>query len=411
MQIARTNKPKVPFEEHSQRVIDEFRSALAVVLTSLDIDITRPQEAARQLGLNKNLTWKLSKVFTADDVSTAITHLPGSSGRNIFLKSLQKAGGSESQIVEVQRASLAFDTMVEAHVNDRSTLELVLDGIATDDAGALDVSRKLLFQGASGVWGVRAKTRYNAAFLAPSTQREDCVDMAHVRGFHEFMRLRNDVSWPLFRISGWGAAKDLNFYTSIGDDQAKHSTGPHLIREFCSPNLPEILETRDADSTECTLGPGPLGNLGAIDIAYGEASIAKIPKYAAKDDPYAEFGVIVSTPCENLLQDIYIHKDLDPSQGIESTVFGRPGGVGCSPYDPGPSGAGARLPIRADIKKIPGRTPTPDTRLVPQLADIVSDIFRKMKWDAGDFEGFRATLKYPPLSSFSTIKFRLPDAP
>lgn len=410
MQIVDSKKPTVSFEEHSQQVIDEFRSALAVVLTNLDVDMARPQDAARRLGLNKNLTWKLSKVISADDIPTAITHLPGASGLDIFLKSLREAGATESQIAEVQRAASAFDTMVETHVNDRSTLELVLDGLAPDDAGALDISRKLLFRGASGVWGVRAKTRFSSTFLSPSKSHDDRVDAVVVSGLHDFMRLRNDISWPLFRLTGWGAAKDRNLYTTIGEG-FRTDDGLRILHDFCSPNLPEILEVGDEDEIEYILSPGPLGNLGAIDITYGEASVDKLPKYAEDDDPYAECGLVISTPCENLLQDVYIHHELDPSHGIEFIVFGRPATNGRSPHDPSPAGAGVPLPMQAEIKKIPGTPPTPDTRLVPHQADLVNYVFDNMGWNASDFTGFRAILKYPPLNSFPMVRFRLPKKP
>ncbi len=82
------------FEDHVKTVISRVRSSFAELLASVGADPAHPQEVARQLNLNKNLTWKISRIIRASDPAGAVPHIPGKAGMTILLDSFKKAGAS-----------------------------------------------------------------------------------------------------------------------------------------------------------------------------------------------------------------------------------------------------------------------------------------------------------------------------
>ena len=95
----------------------------------------------------------------------------------------------------------AVERMVSRHVGDRPTLELVRDSLPDRSHDRLIVSRKLAFRGNSGIWGVQARTRLNAAFVAPSHDDPEMLDAANVGGRVQLLlRIEN----PAHRIE-WAA--------------------------------------------------------------------------------------------------------------------------------------------------------------------------------------------------------------
>ena len=90
-------------------------------------DISKPQEVSRQFKLNKNLTWKIAKVLQTNDALEAVPLIPGSEGMEILLAAMSGAGASAASVQAVRTKLAAFEHMVEAHVGDRATLELLME--------------------------------------------------------------------------------------------------------------------------------------------------------------------------------------------------------------------------------------------------------------------------------------------
>ena len=57
----------LPFEEHLRTSVQGLRGAFAEVMAAIDIDATKPQQMARQVGLDKSLSWKLSRILGEED--------------------------------------------------------------------------------------------------------------------------------------------------------------------------------------------------------------------------------------------------------------------------------------------------------------------------------------------------------
>ena len=118
------------FDDALDQTYQGVRGALTEVLISVKADPTKPQDMARRFGINKNLAWKISKIVTVPEPHSIISNLPGDTGMERILKAFESGGASKSSVDAARAAIDKFDRMVELHVDDRSTLQLVLSSNA-----------------------------------------------------------------------------------------------------------------------------------------------------------------------------------------------------------------------------------------------------------------------------------------
>ncbi len=78
------------FEDETKDVLQRLRTALNDLLVSVGADPTRPQDVARQLGINKNLTWKISKIIRETDPGAVVPQIPGKEGFRILMRATRK---------------------------------------------------------------------------------------------------------------------------------------------------------------------------------------------------------------------------------------------------------------------------------------------------------------------------------
>src|SRR5262249_44493793 len=166
------------FEEHARFATRRLRMAISEAFSSLDADPTKPQVLARRFGIDKSLSWRLSRLMTENDPLVAIPHLPGNAGLGIVMRSLKHAGTRSDLLDAMQTAIDEFDRMVGMHAGDRETLKMMVGSASPDARQQRDESqRKLSFLGNSATWGVQARLQICTSFIAPGTDPR-MIDLA-----------------------------------------------------------------------------------------------------------------------------------------------------------------------------------------------------------------------------------------
>ena len=401
------------FAEHCRNCARDLQESLRSLYRETGADPARPQEVSRQFKLNKNLTWKIAKVLGTDDPIEAVPLIPGSEGMEILLTAMA-AGGARAALVEGVRARLAaFEQMIETHVGDRATLELLMDGMSRGGR-ALELSRKLAFRGNSGIWGLQARVRSMTQFIAPNRERPDRLDMASVGGLHDIRRLRPMQGWPLFRFFNYGDR-------TPNDPQRRHMTPieapsradePRLImRSFCDPPGAEVRSIETDIDVSHELLDGPIGRMGEVTFVFGGIERAVFPRYASPGQAvpeHGELGALVTMPVEHALLDTMVHVDLLDAFIPELAVYGRPfGNLGLDPV----TRENFRLPIDEPIGRIDLGRGSVASDLLPDQQRLVDTVFEQAGWSADDFVCFRAVVPYPPMPSTVMMRYRLPRAP
>ncbi len=395
------------FEPDCLAAFDQLRGALIELYASVGADPVSPQDAARRFRVNKTLTWNISRVVSAQDPIATLPNVPGASALKSLLQAFHRAGASADAVDSVRRAAEALDRMVEIHVGDRATLELVVDGMGRGRGDHLELSRKLAFRGNSGLWGVQAKTRLMSVVMSPNAGDPDRLDIAIVRGFIGFRRLRADVRWPIFQLRGWGqegepmTAERWHPLESLGEEP----NGMPLLRRFSTVEPTAIEEIRTADGIDYMLAPGPIGNAGAIDCYIADYARSAAGKYRTDLDTTGEFGATISAPTERLIFDLLVHESLGFALTPEVRAFG--GIFADRSEDATPNGS---LPFRVPttVVALPGQPPVVATPCVQRYPEIVSFVHERLGSDAQRFRGCRLDLAYPPLGSTVLLRFDLP---
>ena len=392
----------------SQEALQDVRRALIELYAVAGADPKNPQEVARQFGMNRNLTWKLSRVINAPDPFASLNHLPGQQGIDLALSAFEKSGVPGESITHVKTALARLEKVVDVHAGDRDHFELTLESIGIfEREHRLDSGRELAYRGNSMIWGIQARTRFCAAFFAPNPQQPDTVDIAQVVGLIGFRRLRPSARWRLFRLQMHddigGAIPKAKIPEEIQPSESGQA--PLILPEFCSPNMPPVESVMTPDGQEFVLPGGPIGNQAAFDCFFGYVARG-LPAYRAPMNEFASIGAPITLPVEVLVFDLILHRDLPMASAPVVEVYGFPhGGV----ESPAAQTIHNLLPINQEPVGLPGNPPALATPLVPRYSQIAARVYERMGWNPGDFRGLRVEMPYAPMSSRVVLKWNLPE--
>ena len=394
------------FEDALDRAFQGVRGALTELLVSVRADATKPQEIARRFRINKNLAWKISKVVTVTDPHAVVANLPGPTGMNTVLTAFASGGAPGWSVDAARNAVDRFDRMVEVHVGDRSTLELVLSSKAPHKVPQehLHQTRRMAFQGNSCIWGIQARVRLASFFIAPNADDPEMLDTASLGGLIDVRRLRGDASVPLmmrFVYNDDGTVRQSSGVRPI--DPAPDAGALMLMPEVCSSPLPAFVPISGNGYTRYQLAPGPIGNGGLNTWIHGESIRGFAPIWADEHNTVGEHAVPVQMPVEWLLADLQVHRSLGWAMSPRAVQFSQ---VASGPA-PGADASWDRLPMAESIEAIGHGPPVVATPLAPRLPEMVARVYERMGWDAGDFHGFRLVVRYPAMPTSVVIQHDL----
>ncbi|MFO0838298.1 MAG: hypothetical protein U1D55_07190 [Phycisphaerae bacterium] len=398
------------FRTQAETVIRGVRAALAELVAAIDLDPMQPQELARRIGVDKSLSWKISRLIREDDSWAAVPHFPGKTGFRIFVDSARKAGAPQTSVERVKKALGEFDRFVVEHSGDRETL-LMMAGGASERAAreSGETHRRLAFRGQSATWGVQARVHLSLHFVAPA-RRAGLVDAATVGGLIDFRRLRPDVAWSFATIAryiGDGRAAPVSPLEAI---DARLGPGePPLLGEFSTKPLPLVRAVPVREGVErIELAEGPVGRSAAATVLSGWFHRNAYSIYRTEEDQFGEHFVNLSTPTELVIHDLYAHQALravlPPTNSVYSNL---PAG---QTYSPAARDKGL-LPVGTEVTLLGGNPPALVAPEVSFYEPLVQSVFGRLGWNADDFLGFRFRLKYPPIPSVAVFRYPLPEKP
>ncbi len=378
--------------------IHSLRGALLDLVTDAGGDPSKPQTVSRKFGIDKSLAWKVSRVISAPEPDSAMAHMPGEAGMDIFLDTLQKSGAKAVAVKRARSAVQTFRSLVTQQVGDRPTLEIVLDAMPGRKNDRLHMSRKLAFRGNSGIWGVQARVRIDTVVLAPNLQDPTLVDVVKVSAWVDFRRIRPDIRWTLFR---YGAFRDNERFFSDKpiDRSANGSAKSLLLAPFCTAGTSaiEVGDYLDGHQKEFQLGPGPVGNKGAFTV-YSAGITEKLgSRYGTEPGERADFFCAVHAPVESLTLDVIAHRDLTFASQPSFACFGMHHTGPAIPDD------NHRLPLSPDVAQLGLGLPLLPLPGVPEYRRAMDYVFSQLGWPVEQFAGTRFTLDYPPFPSTTIV--------
>ena len=403
---ASTRSGESVFYREYMDVVGAMRAALVSAFEAAGVDIGAPREAARRLGLDKNLAWKLSRIALEPDPARVARSVPGAAGVRLAVAALERAGIRAALVRGVDESFAAFDGMVAHHAEDRDSLELMLDGVGGADAHEVTTSRKLAYRGNSGVWGVRARVRLCAHFLVLSDSDPSGLVTAQVGGFFGFERLSAGPPWPLFRFRIFnddGVIAETN-RRPIDDE---HPEGfPYFMSRFSRGTLPELVRASDEFGTSYELGDGPIGKTGASDLIYGYVDAVPRTSHRDEHNRVGEVLGVIDTPAETLLFDLIVQREFAERIDPAALVYGRATGL---PHSHERRDARTLLPVTEGLRPIGSGAQMFATALAPGYQALGLRTLEALGRSADDCVGWRLIMPYPVMPSTAAIRFDLPE--
>ena len=403
-----TPTAEVEFQTQLFSVVEHLRGALTDLLGGIGADSAVPYAVSRQLGINKNLSWKVCRIITTRDPFGAVEHLPGAQGVEILLDAAAEHGASDGSIEAVRSALLEFDRLVETHAGDRRTLDLMVASHHEAPQAPIEESRRLAFEGNSTIWGVQGRARFASFFIAPSVEGDGMVDCAVVGGLSVVRVMRPLVFVPLFQQQAYNDDGTLRRPRRVPlDPDASPDDPSMLIRSFCSPNAPPLEAQRMSDAIRFELPRGPVGRSGLATWVYGWRTLRLGSLYRDEVNHYGEHPTRVVVPVEAMQSDLYLHRSLPLHDHIRGALYSQLAG---QPYM-GADQARDELPVRERVEPLGGRPPVSSTPLIPRYSEIVRYSFERLGWDANEFLGYRFVMNYPPIPTVFVMRYDLAERP
>lgn len=405
--LPKTAKNTAPaFDSDVAAVVSTVRRRLGAIVESVCGGHPRAQDITDRFGVYRKLGWQIWNVVYANDPVAAIKHLPNPRTLKVWNEAARKKGISEGMLAKLDESIALFNKSVEAHAPDRELLDMLVESRPESRDEATDARwRKQAFAGNAYTWGVRAKCMFAAAAIFPSRDREDYFDIIRTQALYGLIRTRAGVRWPFAQLLIRNQnGQPFSFERQpLSLTKVVKETGVPLLEEFCSKPLPEVVRKPGAmpNMVEDELQPGAIGLSGAADLVTGEHLRAVAPAWADKPGETAMFGTGVRTPCELLVSDQLVHRDLYPNVTRELCVFGElMTQLSRDERD--------RLPMLEKVQHLGLASEVAGTADVPRYRELIDLMIRKSGHSPNDFEVYRVRMRYPPLPVSVIVRHEMP---
>lgn len=178
-----------------------MRGRIGSLFALAGIDTSKTRGPARELGISRGLAWRLTRMIREADPTSAISSLPGGASMARFFESC-RAGACRtrrSKRPPTRSSGLKRTALVHGRPQDAGNDDGQPPGGHRGWRSGQGPAQ--LFEGACGVWGVQAQTRFVTVFVFPSPDDPTKLDAGHVTGFVGFRRL-SGKPWPAQLRSG-----------------------------------------------------------------------------------------------------------------------------------------------------------------------------------------------------------------
>ena len=394
--------------EHVLEAYRQLRVAVADLFHAVGTDATRTRETARALGLNRGLAWRLTRVVRSPESPAVISDVPGPQSIASFLKACRKHGAPEASLRAAQDAFAGYESAVDSCSGDRKTLAMLMANHADlGSSNEQERARRKLFEGACGIWGVQAQIRFVTVFVFPSTADADRLDAGHVTGFVGLRRL-SARSWPLsYEAVHDKSGEAVKFAKEPLDPDGSSEGELQLIQRFCSPPRPKVVVRQIGAYKRFELASGPVGNEGLTTCVFGSLLKGLYPRYSETPDT-AGFMVLLQTPIERVMFDIFVHRDLGVPRPPLAQLLDRltfPHGNEESDFER------QELPIRERPLGLPGGAAGAMCPHIPWYGKLLTFVSERIGRPLESFEGSRFEMTYPPISTTLSRRFDLLPKP
>ncbi len=374
-----------------------LRSSVLELFGATGVDPTKTRELARDLGLNRGLAWKLSRVARSIDGTDVAHDVPGKQSMERFITVCEQRGVQPSLIAKAHAATESFQESVSSWSGGSKTLGMLLantgENVASQDR---ERARRTLFEGACSVWGVQAQTRFVSVFLCPSRTEPGMLDAAHVTGYLGFRQF-SSRSWPLsYEAVHDKEGKTLPILKDPLDPTGYEEGDLQLMREFCEPQDPKIEVRMQGDYKVFELAAGPGGNRGLTTCVFGSYLRSIYAQGTSTEHETAGFMVLLQTPVERVIFDYFVHDSIKHKGKVVTHLLDRM----TYPHDNRVENFDAQsMAISESGYDLPRGIDGAATAHLPWYQRLMEFVSDRTGYQIEEFNGSRFEMTFPPIST------------
>jgi hypothetical protein len=413
-QTALKQKHHRDFLDDAPVVLASVQDAFAKVISALPEDIAHANELSKTLGVSSKLAWQIRRLVYETDPFAAVQYIPGQSSIKKFLHAAATLSVQSDVIASAEKAIQEFERLVRTHADNREAFDILAAGCASRmvERKHLDY-RKASFVGNSFSWGVHARIQLVTEFVFPSPSGRD-ISMVSVCGFGELRRLRPSLSWPI--QTRRMVDKGGHVHPTLKREPLEPQGGTDCVSEvplfpsFCTQPTPEVRRVFSPDgSIRDEVVAGSVGKTGTMDCLIGEIVHDSGPRYVCGDSKEWGVGVHVRTPCEALILDQFIHRDLFGPVTPKLSVFNDL--LAANVALPPTMRVADQMPVFETVQSLGRGLRNVRVPEFPRYVEMVDFVLKRMDWKAEQFDGYRVRIEYPPVPMSVVMHNDVPPAP
>ena len=391
--------------------ITAIRQALHVAISPCVKERLGGREAARQLGLDKTLGWKVFQLAFSVDDEDAVKHIPGPRAWGKIIAALEQNGTSASTMVDLRTAIDALEAVLLSSKLKRGAIaDIYLNGtLSSASARRLLRIRREGAQAASSIFGARIAARVGCFLVAPS-QAARMIDLSPLTMILGPEMISSRVLMPLYvPVTSWTESRASIDLARAGEGAKQHSLYP-LILDLSSPNITQNELQRDPSNKRKTINF--LGTRSdrtePLCLSFMEIMREIGSMYRESDDSWATLALPIEEPIDFVVFDVCVHREIpmnDPlDAGItESRVPNRDGDQ---------LNVDLRIRTEAELVEINSLDlPAPIASHSATYHELVRRGAAELGTTINDYRFYRFAISYPPMKSLVMVRWKLPAPP
>jgi hypothetical protein len=218
---------------------EQLSSTMGELIRAVPGGPYRPQEFARMLGVNKDLSSRVLAASEKRDPIAALHQMPGPAPLRRLLQAAAAKGVAPEVIERASDAVRKFETLIRQHAGARVSLDAIISEWLPDAREKFEMFNKQpVYRGLAQLKGVSVDVSINTGILNLSADGER-LDGVWIVGTQRLRRIRPRATIRYFSSYRRPGDKEPASHLTLDGEQVVHLNGL-LLDQFSSRPLPEI---------------------------------------------------------------------------------------------------------------------------------------------------------------------------
>jgi hypothetical protein len=395
-----SGKPPAAIAEKIKKVGTDLAESIRTVIDAVPGRPNRPNQLARELGLNRAISSKVLSAAAKKDPFEVAHLMPGPEPLRSLLRAAAARDVDRALIARAEHAVTRFEELISREAGTRGALDAIISSSLPGARDKLELASKYrIFKGMAQLMGVQAEAWVTSMLIHPTNNDPLHHDVAPIHGALGLRRLRPGVpvSFAFGRPRSNGGGEDA-------------AIGSMPLEQFYTRPAATLIADQEGETLIHRLAGDALGPHAAVDMLAADHHRGGMARHA----PPGKRGkrgtaVVPDVPVKTLVYDMLLHEDAFPGAEPALLIYdiGLRGGADVN--DP------ARDVDRRDVLEsieFLGR----DVRRfhapeIPRYVEMLEYVCAELNWDPAAFRGYRCRVQYPIRGWQVCMAFDAPPAP